>query len=111
MREWSEALRIACFATGSAGLDELRRARLDELRHFSPKTNPGGHAFVNTGGLAPQWRITGMKRIAILCAALVALAVPALADGDAALGAKVFNKCKTCHENEKGVNRVGPQYE
>jgi cytochrome c len=52
--------------------------------------------------------MTGMKRIAILCAALVALAAPAMADGDAALGAKVFNKCKTCHENEKGVNRVGP---
>jgi cytochrome c len=52
--------------------------------------------------------MTGMKRIAIMCAALVALAAPAMADGDAALGAKVFNKCKTCHENEKGVNRVGP---
>ncbi len=49
-----------------------------------------------------------MKRIAIMCAALVALAAPALADGDAEAGAKVFNKCKTCHENEKGVNRVGP---
>ncbi|MBL8791475.1 MAG: cytochrome c family protein [Rhizobiales bacterium] len=41
-------------------------------------------------------------------AALMALAVPAWADGDAAAGAKVFNKCKTCHENDKGVNRVGP---
>ncbi|MBL8789874.1 MAG: cytochrome c family protein, partial [Rhizobiales bacterium] len=49
-----------------------------------------------------------MKRIAIMGAALMALAVPAWADGDAAAGAKVFNKCKTCHENDKGVNRVGP---
>ncbi len=28
VRTWSEALRVACFATGSAGLEELRRARL-----------------------------------------------------------------------------------
>lgn len=35
-------------------------------------------------------------------------ASPALAGGDAALGAKVFFKCKACHENEKGVNRIGP---
>jgi isopentenyl-diphosphate Delta-isomerase len=28
VREWSEALRVACFATGSASLEELRRARL-----------------------------------------------------------------------------------
>lgn len=49
-----------------------------------------------------------MKRIAIMGAALMALAGPAWADGDAAAGAKVFNKCKTCHENDKGVNRVGP---
>jgi cytochrome c len=42
---------------------------------------------------------------------LVALAVfngPALAEGDAAKGEKVFLKCKACHENEKGVNKVGP---
>lgn len=49
-----------------------------------------------------------MKLLASLGVALVVLAAPALADGDAALGAKTFNKCKTCHENEKGVNRVGP---
>lgn len=49
-----------------------------------------------------------MKTVTLACAAIFVLAVPAFADGDAALGAKVFNKCKTCHENEKGVNRVGP---
>jgi cytochrome c len=49
-----------------------------------------------------------MKFISILGAAAFLLAAPALAEGDAALGEKVFNKCKTCHENEKGVNRVGP---
>lgn len=35
-------------------------------------------------------------------------AVPAIADGDAAAGEKVFAKCKACHENEKGVNKLGP---
>lgn len=40
---------------------------------------------------------------------VAALAAPAIAaEGDATAGAQVFNKCKTCHENEKGVNRVGP---
>jgi cytochrome c len=36
------------------------------------------------------------------------LATPALADDDAEKGEKVYAKCKACHENEKGVNRVGP---
>ena len=33
---------------------------------------------------------------------------PAMADGDADAGKKVFNKCKTCHALEAGKNRVGP---
>lgn len=41
-------------------------------------------------------------------AAAVLFAAPAHADGDAAAGEKVFVKCKACHENEKGVNKVGP---
>ncbi|GAB4376645.1 MAG: cytochrome c family protein [Kiloniellaceae bacterium] len=40
--------------------------------------------------------------------AAVALAGPALAEGDAAKGEKVFNKCKACHTVEAGKNRVGP---
>ncbi len=36
------------------------------------------------------------------------LATPAFADGDAAAGATVFVKCKACHENEQGVNKIGP---
>ncbi len=32
----------------------------------------------------------------------------AFAAGDAEKGGKVFLKCKACHENEKGVSRVGP---
>jgi cytochrome c2 len=35
---------------------------------------------------------------AFAAAAFVAGHGPALADGDAAAGAKVFVKCKTCHE-------------
>jgi cytochrome c len=33
---------------------------------------------------------------------------PALADGDAAAGEKIFIKCKTCHTLEAGKNKVGP---
>lgn len=37
-----------------------------------------------------------------------ALSAPAMAAGDAAKGAIVFNQCKVCHVTDKGVNRVGP---
>lgn len=30
------------------------------------------------------------------------------ADGDAAKGEKIYLKCKTCHDIDKGVNKVGP---
>jgi len=51
-----------------------------------------------------------MSRILIISslAAMVMAATPALADGDAAAGEKVFIKCKACHENEQGVNKIGP---
>jgi cytochrome c len=32
----------------------------------------------------------------------------AQAEGDAAKGAKVFNKCKACHALEAGKNKIGP---
>lgn len=32
----------------------------------------------------------------------------ALADGDAAAGKKVFNKCKVCHSLAAGDNKIGP---
>lgn len=47
-----------------------------------------------------------MKPLAAL-AALLCLATPARADGDAAAGAVVFRKCQACHSTEP-VNRVGP---
>ena len=48
------------------------------------------------------------KSVPLALALLASLSLPALAEGDPANGAKVFNKCKACHENEKGVNKVGP---
>lgn len=49
-----------------------------------------------------------MKHLATAAALLVAAITPALADGDAAKGEKIFIKCKACHDIEKGENRVGP---
>lgn len=40
--------------------------------------------------------------------ALMLTAGPALAEGDAAAGEKLFVKCKTCHTLEAGKNKVGP---
>lgn len=40
--------------------------------------------------------------------AVMLVAGPALADGDAAAGEKLFVKCKTCHTLEAGKNKVGP---
>lgn len=41
-------------------------------------------------------------------AAATLVAVPAMAEGDAANGEKVFRKCKACHAVEEGKNKVGP---
>jgi len=41
-------------------------------------------------------------------ALLAAFSAPAMADGDAAAGEKVFKKCKACHTLEEGKNKVGP---
>lgn len=50
-----------------------------------------------------------MKKAAILAAAaLAAMSGIAYADGDAAKGAKIFNKCKACHVADAATNRVGP---
>lgn len=48
------------------------------------------------------------KMIITSIAAVMLLATPAFADGDAASGEKIFIKCKACHENEQGVNKIGP---
>jgi cytochrome c len=52
-----------------------------------------------------------MNRLASTASFVVAIALlvaPALADGDAVKGEKVFAKCKACHTTEAAKNRVGP---
>jgi cytochrome c len=49
-------------------------------------------------------------KLAVAAVALVAFAGSANAEGDAAKGAKVFNKCKACHMvGDKAKNKVGPE--
>ncbi len=48
------------------------------------------------------------RMIALALGASVSLAAPAMAEGDAAAGQKVFNRCKACHEAEKETNKAGP---
>ncbi len=40
--------------------------------------------------------------------AMALATAPALAAGDAAMGEKVFKKCKACHSLKAGKNKVGP---
>lgn len=49
-----------------------------------------------------------MKNVALALVAMLAGAGAAHAEGDAAAGEKVFNKCKACHVVDKPTNRVGP---
>lgn len=44
----------------------------------------------------------------MLVLALVGCGGEAIAEGDAAAGAKVFNRCKACHSADKPQNKVGP---
>ena len=49
------------------------------------------------------------KLLGAACAVFLALgSTAALAEGDAAKGKKVFNKCKACHSLEEGKKKVGP---
>lgn len=49
-----------------------------------------------------------MTSLSLAAAVVVGMAGPALAEGDAAAGEKVFRKCQACHVVKPGVNRVGP---
>lgn len=49
-----------------------------------------------------------MRLPILAAAALAAFTLPAMADGDAAKGEKVFKQCKACHELETDTNKVGP---
>jgi cytochrome c len=60
----------------------------------------------NTGG---ENRMMKILKVAFAALALFAFAGVAHAEGDAAKGKKVFNKCKACHKiGEKAKNGVGP---
>jgi len=47
-------------------------------------------------------------RSTLMLATLVAMTLPALAEGDAAKGMKVFNRCKACHDAAEPKNKSGP---
>jgi cytochrome c len=52
-----------------------------------------------------------MKLIGIFALAIVSgglVSAPALADGDAAAGKKVFAKCMACHDAKAEKNKIGP---
>ena len=50
-----------------------------------------------------------LKKPMIAGVTIAMLAMPALADGDAEKGERVFNKCKACHAvGEDAKNKVGP---
>ena len=49
-----------------------------------------------------------MKSVMLASVILGLAATAALADGDAAKGEKVFNKCKACHVVDSDAKRVGP---
>lgn len=52
--------------------------------------------------------VNRLLAIAIPAPLLLALALPASAEGDAARGAPLFAQCKICHSLEAGKNLVGP---
>jgi cytochrome c len=48
------------------------------------------------------------KSVTLALAVLASISGSALADGDAAKGEKIYNKCKACHVADAETNRVGP---
>jgi cytochrome c len=52
--------------------------------------------------------MTMNRLIALAASALFATSVATQASADTSSGAKVFNKCKSCHSLEEGKKRMGP---
>lgn len=53
--------------------------------------------------------MSSLKRLVPAAGLMVALALPALAEGDPEQGAKVFRKCMACHSVEAGAkSKAGP---
>ena len=46
--------------------------------------------------------------IMLVFAGVLAIPVPAYAQGDAAAGEKLFAHCAPCHSNKPGENKIGP---
>ena len=46
--------------------------------------------------------------IMLVFAGVLAIPVPAYAQGDAAAGEKLFAHCAACHSNKPGENKIGP---
>ncbi len=53
-------------------------------------------------------RLRFLRTVGLACAVAIVAAGPALAQGDAAKGKKVFRKCKACHSLQEGKKKVGP---
>ncbi|MEM9105688.1 MAG: cytochrome c family protein [Pseudomonadota bacterium] len=49
-----------------------------------------------------------LRMFTAIAVAAAVFAAPALAEGDAKKGAKVFRKCKACHVVDEETNKVGP---
>jgi cytochrome c len=49
-----------------------------------------------------------LRNASVAAAFLMSIAGPALADGNADEGSKVFIQCKACHSLEAGKNAIGP---
>ncbi|MFZ1428300.1 MAG: cytochrome c family protein [Geminicoccaceae bacterium] len=49
-----------------------------------------------------------LKACMLGCAITLATLGPALADGDAANGEKIFKRCAACHATDGTTNRIGP---
>lgn len=49
-----------------------------------------------------------ISALGLATAVVLGFSAPAMAEGDAANGEKVFRKCQACHVVKAGVNRVGP---
>jgi cytochrome c len=61
---------------------------------------------MKSGPLDRKTRLASLLAVVVMASALPLGA--AQAEGDAAKGKKVFNKCKTCHSLEAGKNKIGP---
>lgn len=77
---------------------------LAEWRLIGVKAAHGLTCFISTQNMETGMNI---KVWLIACAAIAVFVWPAAA-GDAALGQKVFNQCKVCHEVAEPKNRLGP---